>query len=142
MAQTKVSIRSIHGATAAVGWSGGRAVSIDRAAVAGGLGIGFNGGELLLLSVGACYCNDLFREADRMNLKITNVQIEVEANWGGEPVRATDLELSVRVEGPSSREDIERLIQHTDRIAEIPNSLRYGTEVKLRSPEAVSVPNS
>jgi organic hydroperoxide reductase OsmC/OhrA len=142
MAQTKVSISTVHGASAAVGWSNGRAITIDRSAAAGGLGIGFNGGELLLLSVGACYCNDLFREADRMNVKITNVHIEVEANWGGDPVRATDLRLSVRVEGPSSRDDIERLIRHADNVAEIPNSLRYGTEVKLCSHEAISLANT
>ena len=139
MAQTKISVRTIHGASAAVGWSNGRAVSIDRASSAGGIGIGFNGGELLLLAVGACYCNDLFREAERMNVMISNVQIEVEANWGGEPVRATDLELSVRVEGPSSQEEIQRLIRHTDQVAEIPNSLRYGTAVTIRSQEAVSL---
>lgn len=138
MAQTKVSIRTIHGASAAVGWSNGHSVSIDRAETAGGMGIGFNGGELLLLAVGACYCNDLFREAGKMNLKITNVQVEVEANWGGDPIRATDLSYSVRVEGAASKSDIENLIQHTDKVAEIPNSLRYGTEVKLGSHEAVA----
>ena len=68
MAQTTVSIRTLHGATAAVGWSNGRSVSIDRAEGAGGLGIGFNGGELLLLAVGGCYCNDLFREAAKMQI--------------------------------------------------------------------------
>jgi hypothetical protein len=30
MAQTTVTIRTLHGATAAVGWSNGRSVAIDR----------------------------------------------------------------------------------------------------------------
>jgi organic hydroperoxide reductase OsmC/OhrA len=138
MPQTTVSIRTLQGATAALGWSNGRSVSIDRPATAGGLGIGFNGGELLLLAVGACYCNDLFREAGKMNLKITSVELQVDANWGGDPVRATDLAFSVKVAGPASKEDIEKLIRLTDQVAEIPNSLRYGTEVTLRSYEAIS----
>ncbi len=137
MAQTTVSIRTLHGATAAVGWSNGRSVSIDRAESAGGLGIGFNGGELLLLAVGGCYCNDLFREAAKMKIKIKGVSVQVEADWGGDPVRAMNLSFSVRVESPAPKTQIEELIRHTDRVAEIPNSLRLGTEVKLRAFEVI-----
>jgi uncharacterized OsmC-like protein len=142
VAQTKVSIRTLHDATAAVGWSNGRSVSIDRAAASGGLGIGFNGGELLLLAVGACYCNDLFREAERMNIDVKSAHIEVEADWRGEPARAHNLCLSVRVEGRAPQDKIEELIRHTDKVAEIPNSLRYGTEVRLISFEAICLPRS
>lgn len=142
MAQTKISVRTLHGATAAVGWSNGRAVSIDRAAASGGLGIGFNGGELLLLAVGACYCNDLFREAERMNIEVKSAHIEVEADWQGEPVRAHEVRFSVRVEACAPQDKIEALIRHTDKVAEIPNSLRYGTEVRLISCQATSLPGS
>lgn len=138
MAQTKVSIRTVAEASAAVGWSGTRAVCIDRPETAGGLGIGFNGGELLLLAVGGCYCNDLFREAAKLDLSIGVVQVEVEADWAGEPPRATNLSFSVRVESSAPRAEIEKLIRHTDAIAEIPNSLRHGTEVKLRGFEVGS----
>lgn len=138
MAQTTVSIRTLHGATAAVGWSNGRSVSIDRAEAAGGLGIGFNGGELLLLSVGGCYCNDLFREAAKMQIDIKSASIHVEADWGGDPVRAMNLSFTVRVESPAPKDQVEELIRHTDRVAEIPNSLRFGAEVNLRWFEVVS----
>jgi organic hydroperoxide reductase OsmC/OhrA len=102
------------------------------------MGIGFNGGELLLLAVGACYCNDLFREAQRLQVDVKNVHIDVEADWGGDPVRAKNVSFSVHVEGGSPKPEIEELIHHVDRVAEIPNSLRLGTEVSLSRYEIVS----
>jgi hypothetical protein len=36
---------------------------------------------------------------------------------------------------------MEKLINLTDSVAEIPNSLRYGTEVKLSSFEAIVTPS-
>ena len=138
MAATKISVRTLHQSTAAVGWSNGRAVTIDRATASGGLGIGFNGGELLLLAVGACYCNDLFREAQRLNVDVKTAHIEVECDWGGEPVRANNLAFTVKIEGAAPKQQLEELVRHVDRVAEIPNSLRLGTEVSLRSYEIVS----
>jgi organic hydroperoxide reductase OsmC/OhrA len=138
LAQTKVGIRTIHQSTAAVGWSNGRTVTIDRTAAAGGMGIGFNGGELLLLAVGACYCNDLFREAQRLNIDVKSADIEVECDWGGEPVRANNLALTVKIQGAAPKQQLEELVRHVDRVAEIPNSLRLGTNVSLRSCEIVS----
>jgi uncharacterized OsmC-like protein len=137
MAQTTVSIRTMHGATAAAGWSNGRSIVVDRPESAGGLGIGFSGGELLLLAIGGCYCNDLFREAQKAGVPVNSVHIDVSCNWDGDPVRARDVKFCVRVESPAPEGEIADLIRHTDRVAEIPNSLRYGTQVELESFEVI-----
>jgi hypothetical protein len=50
MAQTSIHVSTIDGASAAVEWSGERVVTAIRSEAAGGLGIGFNGGEMLLLA--------------------------------------------------------------------------------------------
>ena len=63
------------------------------------MGLGFSGGELLLLAIGACYTNDIFREATRRGVTVKNVQVDVEGDWGGEPVRAQNVTFSARVEG-------------------------------------------
>jgi uncharacterized OsmC-like protein len=139
MADGTVAIRNLHGKTAAVGWSNGRAVSIDRTQPAGGMGIGFSGGELLLLAVGGCYCNDLYREAEKMDIEIKNVEIEVSCDWGGTPVRAQDICIDVRVESTAPTVDVERLIKHAYQVAEVPNSLRKGTEVHLKTFKIVGV---
>ncbi len=101
--------------------------------------MGFNGGELLLLAIGGCYCNDIFREAAKRSMVIKSVQVDVEADWGGEPVRAQNVTLATRIEAEASEKEILELIEYTDRIAEIPNSLRLGTPVTLTGAQAIAV---
>ena len=139
MAQTSVRVRTVQDACVAVGWTGHRTLTIDRPEQAGGMGLGFNGGELLLLAIGGCYCNDLFREAARLGMVITSVQVDVQADWGGEPVRAQNVTYSTRIQAQASEADILALIEHTDRVAEIPNSLRLDTPVILTDAQAISV---
>jgi putative redox protein len=138
MPQTSVEIRTITGGSLAVGSSGPRTVTIDRAKETGGLGLGFNGGELLLLAIGGCYSNDVLREAAKRGIDIKNVRVTVNADWAGDPVRAQNVSFSVHVEGDAPEGEILELIRDTDRVAEIPNSLRLGTEVKLTEARAVS----
>lgn len=139
MSQTKVYVRTLCGSSAAVGWSGPRTVTIDRPETSGGLGIGFNGGELLFLAIGACYTNDFFREAAKENLVVKSVSVEVEGDWGGEPVRAQHVNVHVRVEAKASQQEILDLVKHTDQVAEIHNSLRMGTEITLAKVEVIPV---
>jgi len=135
---TTVEIRTLSGSSLAVGASGVRTITIDRAKEAGGLGLGFNAGELLLLAIGGCYSNDIFREAGKRNISVKSVQVTVRAEWAGDPVRAQEVSFDVSVEADASEEEILELIRHTDRVAEIPNSLRLGTEVKLQQSKAIA----
>ncbi len=82
---------------------------------------------------------DLFREAAKRGITIKSVHVDVEADWGGEPVRAQNVTLTPRVEAEASEAEILTLIEDTDRLAEIPNSLRLGTPVTLRGAQAVAV---
>ena len=139
MAQTSICVRTVQDACVAVGWTGHRTLTVDRPEQAGGMGLGFNGGELLLLAIGGCYCNDIFREAAKLGIVITSVQVDVQADWGGEPVRAQHVTYSTRIQAQASEAAILALIEHTDRVAEIPNSLRLGTPVMLAEVQAISV---
>ena len=139
MAQTSICVRTVQDACVAVGWAGHRTLTVDRPEQAGGMGLGFNGGELLLLAIGGCYCNDIFREAAKLGIVITSVQVDVQADWGGEPVRAQNVTYSTRIEAEASEADILALIEQTDQVAEIPNSLRLGTPVILVNAQAISV---
>jgi putative redox protein len=137
MSQTTVQIRTLAETSLAVGSSGSRTVTIDRPEEAGGMGLGFNGGELLLLAIGGCYSNDIYREAAKRGMNIHHVEVKVTADWGGDPVRAQNVAFSVAVAADASEQDILDLIHHTDRVAEIPNSLRCGTEVQLHESKAI-----
>jgi organic hydroperoxide reductase OsmC/OhrA len=138
MAQSNVLIRTLPDTSVAVGSTGTRTVTIDCSKEAGGEGLGFNGGELLLLAIGGCYSNDVFREAARRGITVHAVEVRVSADWGGEPVRAQNVSFSARVEADANEADILELIRHTDRVAEIPNSLRMGTAVTLNEVQAIS----
>lgn len=133
-----VEIRTVSGSSLAVGSSGSRTVTIDRARESGGLGLGFNGGELLLLAIGGCYSNDVFREAAKRGIAVKTVHVTVNADWAGDPVRAQNVSFDVVVEADAAEAEILDLIRHTDRVAEIPNSLRFGTEVKLSEVKAIA----
>jgi putative redox protein len=110
MPQTRVEIRTLANTSLAVGSSDSRTLTIDRARAAGGMGLGFNGGELLLLAIGGCYSNDIYREAGKRGMNVRAVQVEVSADWGGEPVRAQGVSYSVKVEADATEAEILELI--------------------------------
>ncbi len=92
-----------------------------------------------MLAIGGCYSNDIFREAAKRGLVVRNAQVTVNADWAGDPVRAQNVSFSVVVEADAPEAEILDLIRHTDRIAEIPNSLPLGTEVRLAATKAVAL---
>lgn len=134
-----VHVRSAHEGTFSVGWSGTHSLVLDRGPEDGGQGMGFNGGQLLLLSLGACYANDVFREADKRGLEVLGVRVVVECEWAGDPPRAQNVRYSTRVEAEAPEDEIMELIQHVDEIAEVHNTLRTGSTIELAEAEAVSL---
>jgi len=127
----EVDVRNLHGAVTAVGSAGPFTVVIDRPESAGGGGRGFNGGELLHLAVAGCVSNDLFREADARGVSVTRVVVSASWSFAGEPPVSDGVEYSVQVAGSSAEADLLELVRIVDEIAEIPNSLRGGTAVRL-----------
>lgn len=119
----------------AIGSAGPFTLVIDRPTAAGGGGHGFNGGQLLNLAVAGCISNDLFREAARGGITLRRVGVSVRSDYVGEPPISTPIEYDVTVEGDAPEEVLQGLVQHVDEIAEIPNSLRWATEVQLRTVE-------
>ncbi|MCI0444593.1 OsmC family protein [bacterium] len=100
-----------------------------------GFGSKANGGELLLLALATCYCNDIYREAEKRNIKVRSVEVTVEGEFGQS---AQNVTYRARVSAEASEDEIKSLMQHTDQIAEIQNTLRRATSVTLTQIEAVS----
>jgi uncharacterized OsmC-like protein len=134
-----VHVRSAHEGSFSVGWTGQHSLVIDRGPADGGQGMGFSGGQLLLLALGACYANDVFREAAARELVVLGVRVVVECDWAGDPPRAQNVRYSTRVEADADEDEIMELIRHVDEIAEVHNSIRAGARVELADAEAVSV---
>ncbi len=103
-----------------------------------GFGSSVNGGELLLLALATCYCNDIYREAGKLGIQVTSVDVEVDAEFGspGEPAR--NITYRARVRADENADAIRNLMQVTDRMAEIQNTLRLGLPVTLLLMEAES----
>jgi uncharacterized OsmC-like protein len=98
----------------------------------GGYGSSINGGELLFLSLATCFCNDVYREAPRRNMLIESVEVTVSGDFGREGEPASSIAYVVKIESPASTQhEIDSLIQHVDKLAEIHNTLRRGMEVRL-----------
>lgn len=127
----EVEFRNVAGEAAAIGSAGPYTLVVDRPAGAGGKGLGFNGGQLLYLAVGGCVSNDVFREAATRGIRLTTVRVVVRGDFSGEPAVSDSISDEVELGGDASRAQLEALVAHVDAIAEIPNSLRRGTEVKL-----------
>lgn len=104
---------------------------IDIPSKASGYGSSVNGGEFLFLSLAACFCNDLYREAAKKNIKVTSVEVGVSGDFGAEGEAGSNIEYSVNVKAEAAEEEIKMLIESTDKLAEIHNTLRKGAEVKL-----------
>lgn len=139
MTQMTVHVRSAHEGSFSVGWSGQHSLVVDRSPEDGGRGMGFNGGQLLLLAVGASYANDIFREAGRRDIEVIGVRVVVECEWGGDPARAQNIRYSTRVEAEAEEDTIMELIQHVDGIAAVHNTLRASVGVELAEAEAVAM---
>lgn len=96
-----------------------------------GYGSGMNGGELLMLALATCFCNDLYREAEKRGIKISSLEVIASGEFNKEGEAGRNLTYSAKVEADCSNETIEDLIRHTDTVAEIHNTLRSGLSVTL-----------
>jgi uncharacterized OsmC-like protein len=96
-----------------------------------GYGSSVNGGELLLLALATCYCNDIYREAAKRNIQVTEVEVQVTGNFGAEGEPGSNFQYKPMVKSNASAEELRQLIEHTDSVAEIHNTLRQGISVKL-----------
>lgn len=96
-----------------------------------GYGSSVNGGELLMLALATCFCNDLYREAARRNIAVTGVEVEVTGEFGAEGEAGRNFTYQARVSAEASPEEVEALVRHTDCVAEIQNTLRQGVRVTL-----------
>jgi organic hydroperoxide reductase OsmC/OhrA len=96
-----------------------------------GKGSAVNGGELLMLALATCYCNDLYREAARLNIRIDGVEVEASAQFPGVGLAATNIRYRAHVSSPADASAIADLIRQTDAVAEVHNTIRTGAAVAL-----------
>jgi uncharacterized OsmC-like protein len=104
-----------------------------------GYGSGANGGELLFLALAASYCNDIYREAGRQGITVESVEVEVKGDFDSESSPASNIIYSAIVKAKAKRDVIIELMNLTDKVSGIQNTLRTGVPVTLASAEAISI---
>lgn len=105
--------------------------SLTVSAKPSGQGSGVNGGEFLMLALATCYCNDLYREAARLGVRVESVEVEASAEFPGVGLAATNITYRAKVTSPASAAEIAELLRVTDSVAEVHNTLRAGATVTL-----------
>lgn len=133
MVSMTVELRNIEGTEAATGWAGGHTIVVDRPeGKAGGKGLGFNGGQLLALAIGGCFCNDLRYVAHDMGVALGKIAVNVTLELEGKPLLATSATMAVSCETLDGS-DPQRIIDRAETISTVANSLRKGFAVTVQS---------
>jgi uncharacterized OsmC-like protein len=96
-----------------------------------GYGSSINGAELLMLALATCFCNDIYREAGKKGMIVSGVEVEFTCEFGADGEPGSNFKYTANVTSDAPQSAIDELIAHTDRIAEIHNTLRKGLSVTL-----------
>ena len=80
----------------------GVAKTVQIAVKPSGFGSSVNGGELLLLSLATCFCNDIYREAAKRNITVSAVKVEVTGEFGAEGEPGFNFQYKAKVTADAS----------------------------------------
>ena len=94
-------------------------------------GSSVSGGELLFLALATCYCNDIYREAAKRGIKVESVEVEVTGDFEAEGKSASNIVYRAKITANAGDDEIRELMNHTDTVAEIQNTVRAGIPVRL-----------
>ena len=131
MPSVSVSFANVPGTEAALGRAGSHTVIADRPeGMAGGMGLGFNGAQLLALAIGGCFCNDLRYISHRQGRRIASISVEVTLEMEGDPLVATSVGMRVRCETEDGL-DASDLIEEAGRGSMVGLSLPRGIAVTV-----------
>ncbi len=111
--------------------TGGQSHEISIPPKGSGFGSSVNGGEALFLALATCYCNDVYREAGKLGISVQRVEVEVQGDFPADGAPAENVTYRAGVLAEAEPEAIRALMRHVDTVAEIQNSLRAATPVRL-----------
>jgi len=134
----RASLHNIDGKLNVVVKRGDIASTLDMPTRHKGFGSSISGGEIMFLAIATCYCNDLYREGRKLGIKVEDVEVHVDGDFGAAGEPAENVQCKIMVTAQASEEKIRELVAHTDKIAEIPKSIRSGTAITLSEVVAVS----
>lgn len=96
----------------------------------------FTGAHLLHLAAAGCVLNDVFREAERLNVSVQGVRVTASGGFDTETWESTGISYVVDIDTPAPVDELEALLEVVDAVAEIPKSIRAGAPVHRSGPRS------
>lgn len=90
----------------------------------------FTGAHLLHLAVAGCVLNDVYREAETLGVVVDGVRVHARGGYDTGTWTSTGIEYAVEVDSPASPDDVARVVDAVEQVAEIPRAVRTGTRVR------------
>lgn len=99
----------------------------------GGIGVDTDGtgAHLLLVSVGVCVLNDIYREA-QPGIQVDGVLVRVSGDLDTETWSRASISYDVEIDSPDDEQTVARLLERVDAVAEIPRIVRGEVTVERR----------
>jgi len=89
-----------------------------------------NGAAVLHLSVALCVLNDVFREAEAMGVPVSGVRVSARGAFDTESWVSRGIVYAVDVDSSASPEEVAKVLDLVDEVAEVPRALRAGVDVE------------
>ncbi|MFB9237676.1 OsmC family protein [Plantactinospora siamensis] len=90
----------------------------------------FTGAHLLHLATAGCVLNDIYREAGSLGIPIHGVRVAASGGFDPDTWASTGITYRVDLDSPAAAEDLRRLLDRVDEVAEIPRAVRAGAPVR------------
>ena len=90
----------------------------------------FTGAHLLHLATAGCVLNDIYREAENLGVRIDGVRVRASGSFDSDTWASTGIVYGVEVDSPASVDELARLLDRVDEVAEIPRAIRAGATVQ------------
>jgi uncharacterized OsmC-like protein len=89
----------------------------------------FTGAHLFHLSIAGCVLNDLYREAGPIGIRLDGVRVRASGHFD-DAWASTGITYAVELDTTADGQDVSRLLDAVDTMAEIPRAVRAGTGVR------------
>jgi uncharacterized OsmC-like protein len=130
MAGKTVTVEALHGQLAVGQQESGPVVLLDRPVERGGRGLGFNGGHLMLLGLGACFKSVLLAAAEAREIEVRALRITITASEANNPFRYDAIDMKVELETEATPDAEAHLVELAERGCQVSNTLRAGATVR------------
>jgi hypothetical protein len=89
----------------------------------------FTGAHLLHLAAAGCVLNDVYREAEPLDLAVRGARVEAWGDFDTATWSSTGIRYAIEIDTDASPGDLAALLERVDEVAEIPKALRAGAKV-------------